>query len=261
MKRIRLNGQQNKLVNGDYFIDSFTNSILETEVNSFCDILIKNLSDKSLLKIVINEGSFVTLSILAENELRDAKIEIFVKKNGNLEGYFADFSKNTNNLLCKIDLEEKGASAYFRLASLAAKNDIKNIDISINHLFSETYGKVDNYGVCKDNAKLTFLGTSYILKNSIKSKTQQNAKIMVFDEASNAIAKPILKIDENDIEASHAAVVGKISDEHLFYMMSRGISEAEAKELITFGYLKPILLGFKDEDIKEHISSLIEGRM
>ena len=84
---------------------------------------------------------------------------------------------------------------------------------------------------------------------------------MVFDEASSAIAKPILKIDENDIEASHAAVVGKINDEHLFYMTSRGLSEAEAKELITFGYLKPILAGFNDDNTRAYISSLIERRM
>ena len=84
---------------------------------------------------------------------------------------------------------------------------------------------------------------------------------MVFDEASNAIAKPILKIDENDIEASHAAVVGKINDEHLFYLTSRGISEADAKQLITLGYLKPILAGFNDEETRNYISSLIERRM
>ena len=84
---------------------------------------------------------------------------------------------------------------------------------------------------------------------------------MVFDKASNAIAKPILKIDENDIEASHAAVVGKINDEHLFYLTSRGVDEMAAKQLITYGYLKPILNGFKEEQIREHISSLIEGRM
>ena len=81
------------------------------------------------------------------------------------------------------------------------------------------------------------------------------------DEFLNVTLKHCLKIDENDIEASHAAVVGKINDEHLFYLTSRGISETEAKELITFGYLKPILLGFKEEQVKEHISSLIEGRM
>ena len=74
---------------------------------------------------------------------------------------------------------------------------------------------------------------------------------MVFDEKSTGIAKPILKIDENSIEASHAAVVGKINDEHLFYLVSRGLSEAEAKELITLGYLKPILKGFQDEEVAE----------
>ena len=84
---------------------------------------------------------------------------------------------------------------------------------------------------------------------------------MVFDKASNAVAKPILQIDENDIEASHAAIVGKINDEHLFYLTSRGLTDAEAKELITFGYLKPILNGFDDENIKEEITELIEGRM
>ena len=84
---------------------------------------------------------------------------------------------------------------------------------------------------------------------------------MVFDALSNGIAKPILKIDENDIEASHAAVVGKINDEHLFYLTSRGLTEADAKQLITFGYLKPIMNGFIEDEIKEEISTLIERRM
>ena len=72
---------------------------------------------------------------------------------------------------------------------------------------------------------------------------------------------PILKIDENDIEASHAAVVGKINDEHIFYLTSRGLSEEEAKRLITLGYLKPIMTGFADDEMKNEIEALIEGEM
>lgn len=261
MNRISIDTNMEALKTGSYMIGNFDDICISTDVNSSCDLLLNNLSSKSLLKIIINEGSSLNLSILAENEVKTLKIEIFVKNNGNLQGYFADFSKNTINLNCSIDLQDIGATAYFRLASLAAKNDQKNIDISIKHSSAYTFGKVDNYGVCKDDAKLIFMGTSHILNKSIKCKTQQNAKIMVFDEASNAVAKPILKIDENDIEASHAAAVGKISDEHLFYLTSRGISQAEAKTLITYGYLKPILVGFNDEDIKDRISSLIEGRM
>ena len=261
MKRIRIDKVNNKLKSGDYIIDSFATLTIETEVNSQVDILVSSLPDESLLKMIVSEGSLVNLSVLVERKVSKANFEISVKKDGDLEGYFADFSKDVINLNCVINLEEKGATTNFKLASLGANKDLKDINISVKHLSPKTYGRVDNYGVCKDDAKMVFSGTSHILKDSIKSKTQQNAKIMVFDKMSNAIAKPILKIDENDIEASHAAVVGKINDEHLFYLTSRGISEADAKELITFGYLKPILLGFKEEQIKEHISSLIEGRM
>ena len=261
MERKRINQASSRLGDGNYIIDSFADLLIETTANSVSDILVNNLPDKSSFKMIISENSHVNLSILAESKVDFSKMEIAVKKGGYLEVYFADFSKEVINLNCLINLEEEGATAYFKLASLAANKDLKNIDVSIKHLSPRTYGRVDNYGVCKDEAKMTFLGTSHIMKDSIKSKTQQNAKIMVFDETSNAIAKPILKIDENEIEASHAAVVGKINDEHLFYLTSRGISETEAKELITFGYLKPILLGFKEEQIKNHISSLIEGRM
>lgn len=261
MERKRIDQTNCVLKSGDYVIDSFSDVIIETEVNSCCDILLTNLSDNVSIKLTVSKDSQVTLSSLVENAVNSAKIEIHVKENSYLYSYFADFAKDVFNLKCDIELDEKGAAAYCKLASLASGKDLKNIDVNINHNTANTYGKVDNYGVCKDEAKLTFLGTSHILKGSIKSKTQQNAKIMVFDKASNAIAKPILKIDENDIEASHGAVVGKINDEHLFYLTSRGIDENQAKELITFGYLKPIILGFKEEQIKEHISSLIERRM
>ena len=101
---------------------------------------------------------------------------------------------------------------------------------------------------------------SHILKGCHRSKSHQNAKIVVFDNDCIARAKPVLKIDENDIEASHAATVGKVSDEHIFYLTSRGLNMDEAKMLITLGYLKPILKGF-DTSIVEQINNEIEGRL
>ena len=64
-------------------------------------------------------------------------------------------------------------------------------------------------------------------------------------------------IDENDVEASHAAVVGKINEEHIFYLCSRGLGEEEAKRLITLGYLNPIIAYFDDQRIKEDIANAI----
>ena len=72
---------------------------------------------------------------------------------------------------------------------------------------------------------------------------------------------PILCIDENDVQASHAAVVGQINEDHLFYLVSRGIKEKDAKKLITLGYLMPILDHFKDEATSEIIKKNIEERV
>ena len=253
------------LKSGDNSLDNFdsglTKLVITNEVNSNSQLTILNLNNIRELEIELKDNSYLLLSLLLENEINDLKIKVTAKSGATLEGFIADFSKDNLNFDCVVDLKEEGASAFIRLASLSANKDDKKISISINHVVGKTYGRVDNYGVCKDMGKLLFAGTSYIFENSIKSKTQQNAKIMVFDEASNAIAKPILKIDENDIEASHAAVVGKINDEHLFYLTSRGISEADAKQLITLGYLKPILAGFNNEETRNYISSLIERRM
>lgn len=265
MARTAISNIKNTISNGEYIVDGLLlvsqSFDIEIEVNSNSDILINNIKEIKDLKIIINKDSNVKLSFVAEEEMKASNINIIVKNNATLTGYFADFSRKTLELRCKVNLLEPGASCTYKVASLIADDDRKLLDVSINHSSKETYGKFDCYGICKDNGKITVAGTSHIFKDSIKSKAQQNCKIMVFDESSDATAKPVLKIDENDVVASHGAVVGKINDEHLFYLTSRGLSEENAKELITWGYLRPILEGFKEEDIKNHIFSLIERRM
>ena len=265
MERINISNIKNTIKNGDYIIDGLLLSgekvEIEIEVNSNVDILLNNIKDIKELNIIINKDSNVTLSFIAEDEMKASNINITVKGNATLNGYFADFATKTLDLHCKVNLVEEGATCTYKVASLVADDDRKLVDISIDHVSPRTYGKFDCYGICKDNGKITVAGTSHVFKGAVKSRAQQNSKIMVFDENSDATAKPVLKIDENDLEASHGAVVGKINDEHLFYLTSRGLSVETAKELITLGYLKPILEGFKEEDVKNHISSLIERRM
>ena len=265
MDRTVISNIKNIVKSGDYFIDGLLLSgervEIEIEVNSNCDILLNNLKNIKDLNIVINHDSNVTLSFIAEEEIESSNINITVKNNATLTGYFADFAEKTLNLHCKVNLVEEGASCTYRVASLVAGDDRKIVDVSIDHISPRTYGKFDCYGICKDNGKITVAGTSHVFKGAVKSKAQQNSKIMVFDESSDATTKPVIKIDENDLEASHGSVVGKINDEHLFYLTSRGLSVEAAKELITWGYLRPILEGFKEENVKNHISSLIERRM
>ena len=257
----------NKLDSGvsEYVFDG--EKILDNEITLLVDkneninILFINLNDGFSAHLIFEENVNVNLSIFLKNNDKSVKFDAKLAQNSYVNAYCADFSNGKNNSEFIFNLNSKNAKCDWHLASLSSSNDSKNISVSINHNFPNTTASVDNYGVCKGNSKLTFSGTSFIAKGSHGSKTRQNAKIMVFDLASDACAKPILKIDENDVEASHAAVVGKINDEHMFYLTSRGISFNDARSLITLGSLKPILKGFLNEIYQQEISNLIEGKL
>lgn len=223
-------------------------------------LYLHNLKSDTTLNFELSVGSILYLSIFSDTVLENCKICANLGKNSKIVVYFADFSVSNNKLDATINLNEEGATCEWHLASLSSNNDNKDIVVNIYHNHPSTFGRIDNYGVCKDQGKLQFSGISYILKGCHQSKSHQNAKIVVFDNECVAKAKPILKIDENDIEASHAASVGKVSDEHIFYLTSRGLNLEEAKMLITLGYLKPILKGFNDS-IQSEIDSLIERRL
>lgn len=212
------------------------------------------------IKVVIKNNVTAHFAILLSGDNLNYSIDVDMQKGSNLSTHCADFSTGKVVGNVKVNLNEEFANCYWHLASLSKENDNKKHSVSIIHNSLLTTGRVDNYGVSKDESRLLFSGTSHIVNKAIKSKTTQNAKIMVFDPHSIATAKPILKIDENDVEASHSAGVGKISEEHLFYLTSRGLSEREAKSLITLGYLKPILVGF-NEEYQDIITNLIEGKI
>ena len=261
METITLNSSVNTLMANNYIFDG--NIIKDTAVSftiepaQLVTILFLNISSDINIKFYVKHGSYVRLSFLQTKPI-NMNIVGALEKEANVTCYYADFVKGNISLTSNIDLIGENAVCLWNLASLAKEEDKKNFDVSIYHKSIKTNCEINNYGVARDYSKLVFSGICKIENGAHESKAHQNSKIMVFDEASDAIAKPILKIDDNDIEASHAAVVGKISDDHMFYLTSRGLSLKEARELITYGYLKPILAGFNDKALQEEINSLIE---
>lgn len=231
---------------------------LNFTLNKDTKVVFVNLRKNFDLNVDIKNNSNVTLSFFTNNEISSSNININIDEGSTLTTYFADFANSDFKLVANVNLNGEGANCVWNLASLSKNVERKNIDVSVIHNHSNTYSKINNFGVSKDESRLVFSGICHIKNGSHNSKAHQNAKIMVFDEKCDSIAKPILKIDDNSIEASHAAVVGKISDDQLFYLTSRGLSMPQARELITFGYLKPIMAGFEDEEIKNTILHRIE---
>ncbi len=221
--------------------------------NEYKEIIIK---DNSSLSFCANENSTLILKFIFLNPIKNIFINGDVKKNAKVKVIVADFSSGEAKMNAKILLNQKGADVSWDLASLATNKDNKQFDISFIHNVGETTANMNNYGVALNSTRLVFSGINHIKKKAKKSNTNQNAKIIVFDKNANGKANPILKIDENDVLASHAAIVGRLNDEHLFYLKSRGLTEEEAKALIVYGYLKPIAKNF-DNALQNKINKLV----
>jgi len=211
------------------------------------------------LTLKVPTQTSLKLCLAAFKPLQNTKIDVEVAEGGAFEGAFADFSPSQYTFTLNVYLKGSRSSCDWHLAAIADKKDNKRYDTSVYHEKEESLGLMSNYGIAEGGSKLVFAGISEIEKGARKTHTRQVAKIIVFDPKASGQASPILKIGENDVEASHAAVVGRLSEEHLFYLESRGVDEAMAKRLITLGYLKPIEQRFADSKLQTKIDEAIEG--
>lgn len=233
-------------------------SVREIKLNNkHEEIEVNSLED---LSIEIDNNSTLDLKLLNFNKVDNLSIKAKVGKDSYLNVTFADFSKGNISLKTVVDLVSENASCDWHLATLGNDTSEKHFDISFNHLVGNTTAVMNNYGVARDKSRITFSGVNHILEHASKSKTVQNAKIIVFDKDAYGQASPILKIDENDVQASHAAIVGQLNNNHMFYLMSRGLTKKEAKLLITLGYLQPISKNFSKEN-RELIENAIKEAM
>ena len=214
----------------------------------------------SNLHLLVKEGEECYLSLASLSQAQNAEIVVDVQKNACFVGAFADFCDSDVHFKITINLLSEGASSEWHLASLSSKKESKTYEANINHLARHTTAVVSSYGIAREESFLKLSGTSFIQKGSKESNTRQEAKIIVFDPHSDGLASPALQIDENDVSASHAAVVGRLNEQHLFYLESRGIDLLLAKRLIALGYLKPIERYFDDEKLREKLDNQIERR-
>ena len=186
---------------------------------------------------------------------------IDVSNSGEYTSALLDVSEDNVIFNNQINLNGEYASSYFRSAVVSNKTSVKLYEIATYNNAFYTTSKMDNYGVCKEKSKLEFKGIGTIKKGFKQSNNHQNSKIIVFDELSNASVYPLLYIDEYDVLASHSAAVGKVNDDHMYYLCSRGLNEEQAREFITMGYLLPVLNYFNDQKLKEKAQETLERRV
>ncbi|WP_340296370.1 Fe-S cluster assembly protein SufD [Staphylococcus coagulans] len=133
-----------------------------------------------------------------------------------------------------------------------------NLTSRIVQYGKETDGYILKHGVMKENASSIFNGIGHIKHGGSGSAANQESRVLMLSEHARGDANPILLIDEDDVEAGHAASVGRVDPEQLYYLMSRGISQREAERLVIHGFLDPVVRELPIEDVQRQLREVIE---
>lgn len=255
------------LSNNDLIEHVFDEKKLDHNIHK---ILLKSHKNIDFVVVLRSNSELITYEIapftrgkiifIFENEAVHANREIILNEGAEIELIVPDFNAGNRSVNIKTKLLGSRSRADWHLSSFSLLNDKKKFIVSFAHYGQDSFADMHNYGVVLDQSTLIFTGDSTIYEHVKGAETHQTARIIVFDEGSVAHADPILNIYHNDvIAASHAATVGRVNAEHLYYLNSRGLTELEAKQLITKGYLMPILNYIDDEGLKTKLTGLLEG--
>lgn len=156
-----------------------------------------------------------------------------------------------------ITLAGRGASVKLLGLLLGHENQGLKFNVTVVHQAENTKSDVIIKSALWDSSQIFFDGLIKIEKGAKGTNAWLAAHLLLLSQKSRGIAVPNLEILENDIKAGHAATVGRINDLELFYLMSRGLPEEKAKQLIVDGFLRSILEEFPKE-LAEKVTSNYE---
>lgn len=111
------------------------------------------------------------------------------------------------------------------------------VDVRIIHKVPNTTANIVLKGVAEDRATLVLSGTIVVEKGAEKTQSFLKENILLLSPSTHAEAVPNLEIYADDVKCSHAATVSAIPEEHLFYLMSRGLARGQAERMIVNGFL------------------------
>lgn len=153
-----------------------------------------------------------------------------------------------------LDLDGEGASVSYNFSSIS--RGVEEYHIIVNHNNHRANSYISNKCVGLDDSKISLVVDSKLDKGNIDCVMDQTSRILTLGDVEAKIV-PNMFIDDDSVEARHGSVVGRIREEELFYLMSRGISEGEAVSLIVKGFILSNLV--VDMDMRALIFKILKN--
>ena len=159
----------------------------------------------------------------------------------------------------KIDTNFNGQGSNCSNIGIFLGKNKEHIDFTTNvyHNAENTTNDILVDGILRDESSSVYRGLIRIPKEGQKTNSYLANHILKLGSKTLANSIPSLKIDANDVKASHGATVGQIDEEHLFYLTARGLSREESEKLIVGGFFEPVIQKIPSEELRERIRELV----
>ncbi|MGH2399383.1 MAG: SufD family Fe-S cluster assembly protein, partial [bacterium] len=140
-----------------------------------------------------------------------------------------------------VYMVEPGAKAEILSVAFAGKGQHQDPGGKVIHAAPNTQSVIVSKSIAKDGGRAGYRGLVKIYPGATGSRSAVRCDALILDPDSRSDTYPTMEIDEQDVSITHEATVSKVSDEQLFYLMSRGVKADEAMNMIVRGFVEPIV--------------------
>jgi len=274
---IRVTVKENYSLNKPLIIYNITTKDLKsTALNLKTDIVLEKNSSLKVINLFDDnsENNFINIvqnfDIAQDAILKNYKIDhkknanikycynnINLKKNSISENFiFSTGSKFIKNEI-NCNLNDEYCSAFINGILNLSSSQHHEIKTNINHLAENTKSYQLIKSVLNGNAKGIYQGKIYVDSKAQKTNGYQLSKALLLNENTEFDGKPELEIYADDVKCSHGATSGNLDEDAIFYLMSRGLSHQQSKELLIKGFLLDAVEKITDIEIKDLIKDMI----
>jgi Fe-S cluster assembly protein SufD len=242
--------------------------------------------------VVAEAGSKATIIESYESagvSLTNSGIQIFVEDNANLTHYRVQKEAAESYHVGTTEIVLKRGSLYnstnINLGGKISRHDIhlkfsaEGGEAFVDGLYmlngtqhADTHSEIDHAvpncvshqtykGVLNDRSRGVFNGKVFVRENASGTDAQQSNKNLLLSNDARVDTKPQLEIYNDDVKCAHGATVGQLEEEELFYLLSRGLSESLARNLLTYGFAEEIVNKIEVESIKKQLDEAVLNRL
>lgn len=216
------------------------------------------------VEVIAQEGSQIKFSAI--DRLGD-QVTAYISRRGRLDRAatidWALALMNEGNVIADFDsdLIGQGAQTDVKVVAASSGRQVQGIDTRVTNYGKHTVGHILQHGVILERGTLTFNAIGHIIKGAKGADAQQESRVLMLSDQARSDANPILLIDENEVTAGHAASIGQVDPEDMYYLMSRGLDQETAERLVIRGFLGAVVAEIPVPSVRQDIVTALDDKL